>query len=312
MKPKLLVVFPLEEIYLDAYAEDFQVLYAPSEGLRRQCLDTHGESIFAVLTTGNTGLEISDLDAMPALEVICAFGAGYENVPVAQAKSRGIVVTHSPGANDDSVADHAMALLFALVRDVAGADRATRRGLWRDDLPLRPALSGKKLGLVGLGNIGSKIAQRAASGFGMSIGYHARRERSDSAYGYFASLRLLAQWADFLILAAPGGEATRHIIGEPELRALGPQGYLVNVGRGSLIDTQALAAALRADGLAGVALDVYESEPEPPRELFAFDRVLLTPHVAGSSPEAMWGCVDRSLQNMKEMRRRGEPVTPVA
>lgn len=310
MRPKLLVLFPLEPAYREAFCEDFEVLYAPSESTRSLCLQEQGREVFAVLTTGNTGLSAADMAALPSLKLVCAFGAGYENVAVDEARRRGVAVTHSPGANDDSVADHAMALLLALVRDIGGSDRATRQGLWRDDLPLRPALCGKRLGLVGLGNIGAKIARRAA-GFDMQIGYHSRRMRADVPYRHFGTARDLAAWADFLVLAAPGGTDTHHMIHEAELQALGAQGFLVNVGRGSLVCTSALEAALDAGGIAGAALDVYEQEPQAPQGLFAFDNVIVTPHVAGSSPEAMWDCTRRCLQNMRQVLQGKAPVSPV-
>jgi lactate dehydrogenase-like 2-hydroxyacid dehydrogenase len=146
-------------------------------------------------------------------------------------------------------------------------------------------VSGKKLGILGLGTIGQKIAKRAAA-FDMEVGYHNRKPREGSTHRYFDDLKSLAAWADFLVLAAPGGPATRHLVNAEVLDALGPQGYLVSIGRGSVVDTEALGAALREHRIAGAGVDVYESEPKRPEPLVGLDNVLLTPHMAGWSPEA--------------------------
>lgn len=221
-----------------------------------------------------------------------------------------MVVATGAGTNDDCVADHAFALLLATVRGIVKQDRSTREGVWRDALPMQPNVSGKKLGIVGLGKIGEKCARRAA-GFDLEIGYHNRAPREGVAYRYFDRLDALAQWADFLIVATPGGGGTRHLIDRAVLDALGAHGFLVNVSRGSVVDTAALAAALREGRLAGAGLDVYEGEPEPPHALTGLDNVVLTPHMAGWSPEAF----DRSVQQFIDNATRhfaGQPVlTPV-
>ncbi|WP_432207835.1 NAD(P)-dependent oxidoreductase [Burkholderia pyrrocinia] len=176
-------------------------------------------------------------------------------------------------------------------------------------LPMPPNVSGKKLGIVGLGKIGEKCARRAA-GFDIEIGYH-NRSAKPVPYRYFDRLDALAQWADFLIVATPGGAGTRHMIDRAVLDALGPGGFVVNVSRGSVVDTAALADALREGRIAGAGLDVYEGEPEPPRALTDLDSVVLTPHMGGWSPEAL----DRSVQQFLDNAARhfaGQPVlTPV-
>jgi D-3-phosphoglycerate dehydrogenase len=208
------------------------------------------------------------------------------------------------------VADHAFALLLAVVRDVPQLDQATRAGVWRDTLPMRPNVSGKRLGIVGLGNIGEKVARRGA-GFEMEIGYHNRKPREGSPHQYFDSVEGLARWSDFLIVATPGGAGTRHLIDEAVFEALGPHGFVVNVSRGSVLDTAALAHALTAGTIAGAALDVYEGEPNPPGALLALRNVVLTPHVGGRSPEAITASVDNFLSNARR-HFAGEPVlTPI-
>jgi len=178
-------------------------------------------------------------------------------------------------------------------------------------LPLAANLWGKRMGLVGMGTIGRRIVQRGL-GFDLEIGYHNRRARTDVPFQYFDSVMSLAQWADYLIIATPGGPETRHMVDTPVLRALGPAGYLVNIARGSVVNTVALAAALRAGELGGAGLDVYESEPAPPVELFDAPNVVLTPHMGGWSPEAVFASISQFIENARR-HFAGEPlVAPVA
>ncbi|MEG0201515.1 MAG: NAD(P)-dependent oxidoreductase, partial [Comamonas sp.] len=177
-------------------------------------------------------------------------------------------------------------------------------------LPLPPNVSGKRLGIVGLGTIGAKIAKRAAA-FDMPVGYHNRKPREGVSHQYFDSLLALAAWADVLLVATPGGAGTSHLINTEVLDALGEKGFLVNIARGSVVDTQALADAVRSGRVAGAGLDVYESEPLPPQELLELDAVVLTPHVAGWSPEAVQNSVDRFIANMR-CHLDGQPlVSPI-
>lgn len=309
MKPELLVLIALRGDAHREIAASFDVRYAPTPDARERAIAEHGGTIRAVLTNGSTGLTAAEIDRLPQLTFVSALGAGYEHIDVAHAKARGIVVVTGAGTNDDCVADHAFALLLAAVRIVVQLDAKTRAGVWRDGLSMPPNVSGKKLGIVGLGKIGEKCARRAA-GFDIEIGYHNRSEKP-VPYRYFDRVDALAQWADFLIVATPGGAGTRHLIDRTVLDALGPGGFLVNVSRGSVVDTAALADALREERIAGAGLDVYEGEPEPPRALTDLDSVVLTPHMGGWSPEAL----DRSVRQFLDNAARhftGQPVlTPV-
>jgi lactate dehydrogenase-like 2-hydroxyacid dehydrogenase len=219
-------------------------------------------------------------------------------------------VSYGPGTNDDCVADHAMALLMAAVRRVPQSDEALRQGAWRTALPVLPNFSGKKMGILGLGQIGGKIAKRAA-GFDIEIGYHNRKPRPESGHRYFESLHDLAVWCDYLVAVTPGGQGTHHLIDAEVLAALGKTGFLVNVGRGSVVDTAALVQALRAGAIGGAGLDVYEGEPHPPTALFEFDSVVMTPHVAGSSPEAVDASVRLFLDNADRFLNARPLATPV-
>ena len=313
MQPALLVLNFNTEAHLRQMAQafpSFDLLYAPDAAQCEAAIAEHGTRIQAVLTIGSIGLSAAQMQRMPALRLVCALGAGYENIDVAHAQAHGIAVGNGAGTNDDCVADHAMGLLIASVRGLVRLDRATRDGVWRTAMPLPPNVSHKRLGILGMGAIGAKIAQRAL-GFEMEIGYHNRSPRSGLPHRYFGDLLSLAQWADVLLVATPGGPGTRHLVNAQVLDALGPQGHLVNIARGSVVDTAALAAAVREGRLAGAGLDVYESEPAPPAELLDLDAVVLTPHVGGWSPEAVQASVDRFIANMR-CHLEGRPlVSPV-
>lgn len=313
MKPVLLVLNLQVPAHLQQMAQtfpDFDVVYAPEPDQAEAAIAEHGARVQCVCTVGASGLTAAQMQRMPKLSLVCAMGAGYENIDVAYAKAHGIAVGNGAGTNDECVADHAMGLLIAAVRGMIKLDRSTRAGIWRSALPLPANVSGKRLGIVGLGTIGAKIAKRAAA-FDMPIGYHNRKPREGVTHQYFDDLLALAAWADVLLVATPGGAGTKHLVNAEVLSALGEKGVLVNIARGSVVDTQALAAALRAGELAGAGLDVYESEPLPPQELIELDSVVLTPHVGGWSPEAVQNSVDRFIANMRN-HLDGKPlVSPI-
>ncbi|WP_211463234.1 2-hydroxyacid dehydrogenase [Collimonas silvisoli] len=310
MLSTLLILNPLSDQSLQRIAQDFQIVYAPTAEQRRAAVASHADAIRAVLTIGSIGLCAEEIAALPKLELICALGAGFENIDLAAARERGITVSNGAGTNDACVADHAMGLLLATVRGIPQLGVALHQGIWRDALPLQPSVSGKRLGIIGLGTIGKQIARRAA-GFDMTIGYHNRSARDDVPFEYFASPLALAQWADFLVVATPGGAATRHMINRPVLDALGAQGFVVNIARGSVVDTAALASALREGRVAGAGLDVYESEPLPPAELLGLPNAVLTPHVAGWSPESVAETVRLFLENARRHFSGQAVLTPV-
>lgn len=288
----------------------FTLIRAPSPALRAQAIAEHADRIDAVLTRGPLGFHAEEMAALPNLKIICVIGAGYEHVDLAAAKAHGLTVTNGAGVNASSVADHAMALLLALVRDIPRADASVRRGEWAKIS--RPTLRGKRLGILGLGAVGEAIAKRAALGFEMSVSYHNRRPREDLPYTYCSSPLQLAQASDLLIVATPGGAQTRHVIDAAVLAALGPEGFIVNIARASVVDTAALIDALQAQRIAGAALDVFDEEPQVPDALKALANVVLTPHVAGLSPEASEGTV-RMVGNNLSAFFSGQPVlTPVA
>ncbi|WGK93134.1 2-hydroxyacid dehydrogenase [Pseudomonas migulae] len=290
--------------------QGFHLILAPTPAERAEAIATHGARIDAVLTRGPLGLYAEEIAALPALKIICVIGAGYEHVDLQAAADRGLTVTNGAGVNASSVADHAMAMLLSLVRDIPRCDAAVRRGEWPKIM--RPSLAGKRLGVLGLGAVGMAIARRAANGFDMTVSYHNRQHRSDVPHSFCSTPTELARASDFLVVATPGGIGTRNLINRPVLDALGPNGFLVNIARASVVVTADLIGALEQRRIAGAALDVFDHEPQVPEALKALSNVILTPHVAGLSPEATQGTVELVGRNLMAFFS-GEPVlTPVA
>lgn len=308
--PLLIIMNPVTQADRDQIAQHFEVIFAPTPEQYEQAVAEHAARVDIVMTIGAIGLNAQQIDALPNLKMIYAMGAGYEKIDLAHARLRGVKVANGAGTNDSCVADHAMGLMIAIIRGIPRLDQLTRQGVWRTQLPLPPNVSGKKLGIVGLGGIGEKVATRARA-FDMEIGYFNRRPRPGSAHRYFPTLDELAQWCDVLLVAIPGGDSTLHLINADVLAKLGANGYLVNIARGSVVDTAALENALRTQTIAGAALDVYEGEPQLPEDLADLQNLVLTPHVAGWSPEAMQSMVQKFLDNARRLYA-GEPLlTPL-
>ncbi|MBF8748837.1 2-hydroxyacid dehydrogenase [Pseudomonas putida] len=310
MSKTVLVLVETVDDYLPMLEQaGYRLIRAPSPALRADAIQRHAGEIDAVLTRGPLGLTAGEIDALPQLRIICVIGAGYEQVDLAAAAARGIVVTNGAGANAATVADHTLAILLALLRDIPRADASTRRGEW--NRVISPSVSGKRLGLLGLGAVGQAIAKRASLGFDMNISYHSRTPRQELPYTWYDSPLHLADAVDILVVATPGGAATHHLVDAKVLEALGAEGYLVNIARASVVDTQALVAALERGLIAGAALDVFDDEPAVPDNLKVLGNTVLTPHVAGQSPEAARDTVALVLRNLQAFFA-GEPVlTPV-
>jgi lactate dehydrogenase-like 2-hydroxyacid dehydrogenase len=247
----------------------------------------------------------------PALELIAVCGVGYDGIDVAAAKKRGIMVTHTPDVLNDDVADLAMGLLLSVARKIPAADRFTRNADWLDGpFQLTRKLSGAKLGMVGMGRIGQAIAKRALA-FDMDIAYFARHARPELPYTFVPDLIALAAQSDYLLVITPGGAATKNLINAPVLAALGPQGFLVNVARGSVVDQAVLIEALKKKMIAGAALDVYVDEPNVPTDLRKLDNVVLTPHMASGTVETRKAMSALTMDNLNA-HMAGLPVkTPV-
>lgn len=265
----------------------------------------------AAVTGGPIGCDAATAASLPNLKVVVGFGVGYDKVDMAALKARGIPYTNTPGATDACVADVAFGLLLALARGIVLGDAHVRSGAWMTARrPLMHRVTGRKLGILGLGNIGLQIAKRGAA-FDMPIGYHNRKPRGDLSHRYFADLIEMARWADILVVACPGGAATRHLVNDRVLDALGRDGVVINIARGSVIDQAALARALADKRIAGAGLDVFEDEPCHPANLIALDNVVLTPHVAGSTEETWDDCEAIVLENLRRFFAGDALLSPV-
>lgn len=248
---------------------------------------------------------------LPALEIVANFGVGYDNVDAAAAAARGIVVTNTPGVLDEEVADLTLGLLLATVRRLPQADRYLRDGRWPTGaFPLSPTLRGRRVGILGLGAIGKAVARRLEA-FGVTIAYHGRSQQADVTYAFFHSPVALAAASDLLVILVPGGPATRHLVDAEVLRALGPDGILVNVARGSVVDQPALIAALRDGVIAAAGLDVFEDEPHVPDALRDLDNAVLLPHVGSATLPTRTAMGQLVADNLLTWFDEGHARTPV-
>jgi len=272
-------------------------------------LAAHGAEFTALLTSGTVGADAALIEALPNLRVISNFGVGLDKIDVAFAQSRGIAVGYTPDVLNDCVADIAFGLLLDVARGMSAADRFVRRGDWLETaFPLARKVSGARLGLVGMGRIGRAIAQRS-SGFEMDVRYHSRRPVAEVSWRHEPSLVELARWADFLVVITAGGPGTRHLINAEVLDALGPDGFLINVARGTVVDEAALVRALVERRIAGAGLDVFENEPQVPAELMPLDNVVLLPHIASGTRETRQAMADRVYDNLQFFFAEGRPVS---
>lgn len=308
MKSTVLKVARLPDMLSERLYADYDVLEGSESGEELEAQTVRG--IRALIANGESRVSAGLIERLPDLQVIVVFGVGYEGIDVEAARARGIAVTHTPDVLTDDVADFAMTLLLGTARRIARADRFVREGRWQQEpFPFTRKVSGKRLGIVGLGRIGKAIAQRATA-FDMQISYHGRRPLAVD-YPYYASVIELAAAVDFLLVAVGGGDSTYHLVDAGVLDALGSQGILINVGRGSVVDEAALAQALAEGRLLGAGLDVFEDEPRPHARLLDLDNVLLAPHMASATWDTRRAMSDLTLANLAA-HFAGEPLpTPV-
>lgn len=291
MKPTVLLAVPFGRAFEKKLAGGYAVVTDPKKR----------DGVQVLITIGAVSTDGAFMDTMPELRLICCFGSGYEGIDVAAATARGIKVANTVGSNAATVADLAVALLLASIRRVVAGDKLVRAGEWRGKNPAPllygRGLTGRKIGILGLGAIGEKIAHRLAA-FETEIGYHSRHAKKDAPWRYFNSLRELAAWADVLMLAHRADETNRHMVNAEVMEALGPEGHIVNITRGSAIDEDALIAALRSGRIAGAGLDVFEGEPDVREDIRALPNIVLTPHMGGGTAEALEAMASRVVENM--------------
>ena len=310
---RVLQVGPLKPSLAETLHTAYGAYVLPENGAERaRFLDEHGSEITVAVTSGRTGVDAALMSALPNLGAVVNFGVGYDTTDMAAADSRGVAVSNTPDVLTDCVADTAVGLLIDVLRQFSAADRYLRAGRWPVDgnYPLTRQVSQSRVGIVGLGRIGGAIATRLAA-FGCSISYHNRRPVTDSPFTYVESPVELARQVDVLIVAAAGGGETRNLIDRSVIDALGADGYLVNIARGSVVDETALVEALTAGRLAGAGLDVFADEPHVPDALLAMDNVVLLPHVASGTVETRAAMEDLTLRNLDRFLQTGELVTPV-
>ncbi|MBO9513686.1 MAG: 2-hydroxyacid dehydrogenase [Variovorax sp.] len=309
-RPELLVVAPLMPFVMEALRRDYTV---------HDRIHTNDPAAFAaaaprirgVVANGEAKVPRELIARLPALEVISVFGVGYDGVDVAAAHERGVPVTNTPDVLNDDVADLAIGLLLAVARRIPQADRFVRADEWPGAAPtLGRKVSGGRLGIVGMGRIGQAIAHRAAA-FRMDIAYTARSPRANVNHTHYPDAASLAAAVEFLVVITPGGAATRGMIDARVLAALGPEGYLVNVARGSVVDEPALIEALRSGVIAGAALDVFASEPHVPEALRAMPNVVLTPHIGSATRQTREAMGQLVLDNLRAHFTGAPLLTPV-
>lgn len=269
-------------------------------------------AVRAIVHAGEFVLEPEFLAALPSLKLIACVSVGYDGVDVPWCRARGIEVSHSTGMNADDVADHALGLVIGAWRGIVEGDRRVREGRWTltDRLGPRPSLRGKTAGIVGLGHIGAATARRLEA-CGMAIAWWGPREKPDAPWPRAASLVALARESDALIVACRAEAQNRGLISAEVIEALGPRGLLVNVSRGSVVDEDAVIAALKDRRLGMAALDVFETEPTPPSRWEGVPNTVLTPHSAGGTLDSIPQMIALTLENLR-LFFAGEPVaTPV-
>ena len=301
-----------ESTFSDELAARYDVPRFPDGPERAPFLAGAAADVRVLVTSGPPGVDADTIAALPNLEVVVNNGAGVDLIDLGEAKRRGIGVSNTPDVLSDTVADTALGLILMTLRRFGAADRYVRAGRWAREGPFPYArdVSGLQVGILGLGRIGSAIATRLL-GFDCAIAYHNRRRIDGSPYRYAASPVELAESVDVLVVATTGDHRTHKLVDRAVLRALGPEGYLINIARGSVVDQDALVESLVGGGLGGAGLDVFADEPHAPAELFALDNVVLLPHIGSATARTRKAMALLTIRNLESYLDTGELVTPV-
>jgi hydroxypyruvate reductase len=306
-RPTVLVATPFLIERRAAWAEGFDLVEPQSISSPSQA---EIASRIEVIATGGDAIDRSLVDSLPALKLVACFSTGYAGIDVDHLSSRGVALTTAAGVNAHDVADHAIALMLGWWHGIPAADRAVREGNWRESTPPRASLRGKRIGIVGLGRVGLQIAGRAEA-LGLRVSWWGPREKPGISYARAESLLALSRDSDILMIASRATLANAGSIDKEILAALGPEGLLVNVSRGFLVDERALIAALDSRKIAGAALDVFDPERPDASVWRRFPQVVLSPHVAGYTREAGVAMFGQLRENIRR-HFAGEPLlTPV-
>lgn len=311
MKPELVIMRAIYEPTIAELERDFTVhrlwLQKDADAFLRE----HGGDVRAVVTTTPYGFSLADFAWFPKLDMLGCFGPYYTLIDRVAAKQRGVKITHTPGSTAEPVADLAMGMIIAMMRRLCESDRFVRAGKWTAGVfPAGAEVRGKTCGIIGFGRIGREIA-RLAGAFGMRICYHGPRRKDDADFEFFADLEAMARAVDCLVVTCALTETTRNLVDARILTALGPDGYLVNVARGPIVDEDALIAALGSSGIAGAALDVFRDEPQVPAALRDMENVVLAAHIGTSTKEVRESRHRMLLTDMRAYLEGGPLSFPV-
>jgi lactate dehydrogenase-like 2-hydroxyacid dehydrogenase len=299
MKSEIVLVCPLYEPTMQQLEKMFTVHRLWEAKDQGALLKQARDRVRAISTMGAVGCKADLMDALPKTEIIACFGVGVDAIDLEAAKQRKIAVTNTPDVLTECVADLGMTLLLSIARRIPQADRFVREGKWlKANYPLCQHVGGRTMGIVGLGRIGQAVAKRAEA-FGIKVVYYGRRKNPAVSYSYYGDLKKMAADVDYLMLTVPGGAATKHLVNADVLKALGPEGTLINLARGSIVDEKALVQALKDGSLGAAALDVFEAEPKVPEALLAMDNVVLQPHQGSATHETRAAMGQLVVDNLK-------------
>lgn len=311
-KPELLIASPMMPMIEEQLDKHFTVerLYKAAD--KDKLLAEFGPKVRALGATPGSKIDAALMQRLPKLEMIGSFGVGYDSVDAKWAGANGIVVTNTPDVLNEEVADTALGLLLATVRQFPQADQYVRAGKWKEKpFPLTVTLQDRTVGVVGMGRIGKAIAKRLEA-FNTPVVYHSRNKADGVSYKHYPDLKQMAKDVDVLVVITPGGPATKHLVNKDVLEALGPNGIVINVARGSVIDEKALIDALRNKKILSAGLDVFEDEPHVPKELIDMDHVVLLPHVGSASVHCRNLMGQLVVDNLVAWANGKPPLTPVA
>jgi len=312
MKPVLIATHPQLLGAMANLASDFSLHPLWEAKDPDQLISDIASSVRGIATTGGSGATAEFMDKFPNLEMIGSFGVGYDAIDVAHAKSRGLVVTNTPGVLVEGVAEMGLTLMLATTRRIAEGDRYVRAGRWaaEGDMALGRSLGGKRLGIVGLGDIGSRLAEMA-SVFNMQISYYGPNNKPAYRYTYEPNLVTLAANSDYLMICCKGGEDTRGLVNADVIAALGPEGMLINISRGTVVDEVALLSALQTGKLGFAGLDVFDKEPQVPDGFMDLDNVLMVPHIGSASVETREAMGALVAENIRAYFAGEQVLTPI-
>jgi len=311
-KPDVLLIWPNRPRQMAILEETYNLHRYDLSNDPDAFLKEIGERITSVATTGGKGLTAEQISLMPNLKIVSSSGVGYDSIDITACTRRGIKVTNTPGVLTNDVADTAIMLIISTLRQLVKGDRWVRSGdfIEKGLMPLTTSVTGKKLGIVGMGSIGQAIAARALP-LGLEISYFGPNEKTDVLYCFTSDLITLAEWADILVLSCPGGETTRDLIDTNVLNALGKTGTLINVARGSVVNQPALLKALSSNAIAGAGLDVYANEPHGSADFVDLENVVLYPHLASGTVETRDAMAQLVCDNLEAFFAGKPLLTPV-